>query len=64
MLPYKLKVGSCTKSLRNDLSKGTMIFSEESRRAIYEMGNMELIELKQTFATIQCSSCQKHVSEA
>ena len=24
----KLKDGSCTKSIRNDLSKGTMIFSE------------------------------------
>ena len=59
----KLKVGSCTKSIRNDLSKGTVIFSEEPRRAIYEMGNIELIELKQTSATIQCSSCLKHVSE-
>ena len=36
----KLKIGSCTKSIRNDLSKGTMIFSEESRRAIDEMGVM------------------------
>ena len=31
----KLKIGSGTKSIRNDLSKGTMIFSEESSRAIY-----------------------------
>ena len=51
------------KSIRNDLLKGNMIFSEESRRAIYEMGNMELIELKQTSATFQCSSCLKHVLE-
>ena len=41
--------------------KCNMIFSEESSRAIYEMGNMELIELKQTSATIQCLSCLKHV---
>ena len=45
------------------LSKGKMIFSEESSRAIYEMGNMELIELRQTSATIQCPSCLKHVPE-
>ena len=31
--------------------KGNMIFSEESSRAIYEMGNMELIELRQASAT-------------
>ena len=42
----KSKVGSCTNSFRNDFSKGTVIFSEESSRAIYEMGNMELIELR------------------
>ena len=59
----KLKVGSCTKSIRNDLSKGTMIFSEEQRRAIHEIGNMELIEFKQTSATVQCPACLKHVPE-
>ena len=37
------KMGSCAKSIRNDLWKGNMIFSEESSRAVYEMGNMELI---------------------
>ena len=47
-------MGSCTKSIRSDLSKGNMTFSEESRRAIYEMG---------TSATIQCPSCLKHVPE-
>ena len=59
----KFKVGSDTKSFRNELSKGNMIFSEESSRAIHEMGNMELIELRQTLATIQCPSCLKHVPE-
>ena len=37
--------------------------NEESSRAIYEMGNMELTELRQTSATIQCPSCLKHVPE-
>ena len=41
----KFKMVSCAKSIRNDLSKGKMIFSEETSRAINEMGNMELIEL-------------------
>ena len=43
--------------------KGTKIFSEESSRAFYEMGNKELIELRQTSATLQCPSCLKHVPE-
>ena len=40
-----------------------MQFSEESSRAIYEMGNVELIELKQTPETTQCLSCLKQVFE-
>ena len=59
----KLKIGSGTTFIRNDVSKGEMIFSEESSRAICEMGNMELIDLRQTSATIQCPSCLKHVPE-
>ena len=35
--------------------------SEESSHAIYEMSNLELIELRQSSATIQCPSCLKHV---
>ena len=42
----EFKMGSCAKSIRNDLSKSRMVFSEETSRAIFEMGNMELIELK------------------
>ena len=39
----KLRIGSCTKSLRDDSKKkGDKIFSEESSRVIYEMGNLEL----------------------
>ena len=60
----KLRNGSCTKSIRNDFKdRGNMIFSEESSRAIYELGNLELIELRQDSATIQCLSCLKHVPE-
>ena len=40
-----------------------MIFSEESSRAIFEMGHVELIELKKTSETTQCPSCLKHVFE-
>ena len=56
-------MGSGTKSIRNDLSKGNMILREESSRAIHEMEHMVLIERRQTAATIQCLSCLKHVSE-
>ena len=63
----KLRIGSCTNSLRNDLKKkkkkGVLIFSEESRCVIYDMVNLELIELRQTSATMQCLSCLKHVPE-
>ena len=59
----RLRIGSCAKSIRNDLSNGNRIFSEESSHPICEMGNMELIELRQTSATLQCPSCLKHVPE-
>ena len=59
----KLKIGSGTKSFRNGLSKGNMIFSEESSRTFYDLGNMEWIELRQTSVTTQCLSCLKHVPE-
>ena len=60
----KLIKGPCTKSLRNDLKKdGDMILSEESSHVIHKMGNLELIELRQTSASIQCHSCLKHVPE-
>ena len=60
----KLKRGSCTKSIRDDLKKqGDMIYSEESSRVIHEMGNMELFELGQISKTIQCHSCLKHLPE-
>ena len=38
-----------------------MIFSEESSRAIFEMGNVDLIESKKT--STKCPSCLQHVFE-
>ena len=59
-----LNSGSCTKSIRDDLKKkGDMIFSKESSRVIYEMGSMELFELRQISATAQCHFCLKQVPE-
>ena len=58
----KIKAGSNKISIRNDLANDGMIFSEESSRAIYEMGNVELIELKHISETTM-SSCLKHVFE-
>ena len=58
-----VKAGSNKISIRNDQTKDKMIFSEESSRTIFEMGNVELIELKTTSETIQCPSCLKYVFE-
>ena len=59
----KFEMGSSTKCISNDLSKGNMIVSEESSHAIYDMGNMELYELRQISVTIQYHSCLKHMTE-
>ena len=44
-------------------AKDKMVFSEESSRAIFEVVNVELIELKKTSGTFQCPSCLKGVFE-
>ena len=61
----KLRKGSYTKAIREDLRQpeNSMIFSEESRRIIHELGNIELHESGQTSSTIQCQSCYKHMPE-
>ena len=61
----KLRTGTYTKSTREDLIKtgNSMIFSEESRRIIHELDNLELYELRQKSSTIQCHSCWKHMHE-
>ena len=47
--------------MREDLAKEKTVFSKESSRAVFEMGNVELIELKKS--SIQCPSCLPDVLE-
>ena len=49
------QIGSNKICLREDLAKEKVVFSQESSQAIFEMGNVELIELKTS--RIQCPSC-------
>ena len=57
----RVKIGSNKICVREDLNKDNMVFSEASSRAIFEMGNVELIDLKNS--SIQCPSCLRHVFE-
>ena len=59
----RVKAGSNKISIRNDSAKEGMIFSGESSSAIYEIGSVELIELKQTSETTLCPSCLNYVFE-
>ena len=61
----KLRKGPYPKSIRGDLRKpgNSVIFSEESRRIIHSLGNIELYELGQMSCTIQCHSCFWHMPE-
>ena len=59
----RVNMGPNKISIRNYLAKDDMIFSEESSRAIFEMGNVELIESKKTSDTDQFPSCLKYVFE-
>ena len=51
----RIKSGSNKICVREDLAKEKMMFSQESSQAIFEMGNVELLELKTS--RIQCPSC-------
>ena len=42
----RIKIGSIKICTREDLAKEKMAFSQEYRQTIFEMGNVELIELK------------------
>ena len=42
----RVKIGSNKICIREDLATDMMVFSKESSRAVFEMGNVELIELK------------------
>ena len=55
----RIKSGSIKICIREDLAKQKVMFSEESSQAIFEMGNVELIELKTS--RIQCPSCRHYV---
>ena len=58
----KLRNGSCTKSIQEDLGipENSLKFSEESSRIICEMGN---IELGQMTRTVQGHSRWKYLPE-
>ena len=42
----RMQMGANKICIRKDLAKENMMFSQESSQAIFEMGNVELIELK------------------
>ena len=44
----RVKVGSNKICIREDLAKEKMVFSRETSRAIFEIGNVELIESKKS----------------
>ena len=48
----RVKIGSNTICILEDLAKEKMVFNKESSRAVFEMGNVELIEFKKS--SIQC----------
>ena len=51
-------IGSNEICIREDLEKDNMMFSQESSQAVFEMGNVELIELKTS--RIQCPSTLRY----
>ena len=55
----RIKIASNKNGIREDLAKEKVLFSQESSQAIFEMGSVELIELK-TFG-IHCPSCLQYV---
>ena len=55
----RIKIGSCKICICEDLAKEKMVFSQESSQVIFDMGNVELIELKTSM--IQCPSCLHNV---
>ena len=60
-----LRIGSNAESIKQDLLRedGNLTFSEDPRRIISEMGNVELFEVGKTKPTVQCQVCYKHVLE-
>ena len=57
----RLRDGSRSKAIQKDLKQeGSNVFSEASKRAIKDMGNIELYELGETVRTTQCPTCFRH----
>ena len=57
------KSGSCTKTIRDDLKKQDMIFSEESDRVVHDMDNMELFEMGQFSCTSESFKSNKTIGK-
>ena len=57
----RIKIGSNKICIRKDLAKEKVVFSKESSHAIFEMGNVELIEPKKS--SNQCPSYFHYVFE-
>ena len=57
----RVKNGSNKICIREDPAEEKMVFSKESSRAVFEMGNVEQIELKKS--SIQCPSSLHYVFE-
>ena len=55
----RINIGSNKMCVRSDLAKKNMMFSQESCQAIFEMGYVELIELKKSI--VQCPSCTPRI---
>ena len=51
----RVKIGSNKICVREDPAKEKMVFSRGSSRAVFEIVNEELVELKES--SIQCPSC-------
>ena len=51
----RIKMGSDKICIRNDMTKKNVMFNQDSFQAIFEMGSVELIELKKS--RVQCPSC-------
>ena len=47
--------------IREDLAKEKMVLSKDSSHAVFEMGNVELIELGES--SVRCPSCLHYVFE-
>ena len=61
----RLQDGYCDKSIIKDLKQEVVsnVFSEESKRKLKELDDIELNELGESVRTTQCLICLKHSTE-